>query len=633
MRRTSLFLLIILLVAGGMELTGQAYNSTSVNQRVALVIGNSDYDAGPLLNPENDAKAMASALRKTGFEVLEYINLASPAEMKRAIRDFGRKIQNGGVGLFYYAGHGIQVGGKNYLIPTKAQIFAEEEVEYEGVDVGFVMSQMEIARNRMNIIILDACRNNPFARSWRSAGGGGLAFIDAPAGTLIAYSTAPGKVASDGTGANGLYTEELLKQIQHPGLKIEDVFKNVRVEVLQRSNNMQTPWESSSLVGDFYFIRPETSVADRETLAAENRISENRVKENRVEEFVPKTVETRANAEWKMVNGNYFFYRNGADITGNTRAATVDNDVLLYDASTGKSYVLENYWNIKDQGNHAAKELMTSSNAFWRVNKEKSFWFYIEGEDVSGNIANTYYGQDLLIFDKKSNRYYVMNGYSGSEPGNLYPATSVTSPNQTLWWADQKFYYLVVNGEQIAPKTWNQWKGNNLIVHDETASSSYLLRNYYNNTDQVLRPAEILYSPGLISCSRDNQNQYYLYKNNSGYLMYGPASYSDQDLLVYDTIFQQTLVFQNFLGTQPNVRINATPVYSQSGAVWRRLDNVFYLYIQGVLQVENMVSSAYASNGKDLEVYQISSGITYILKNYTGLNDNILRPAEIKPLQ
>jgi uncharacterized caspase-like protein len=184
MRRTSLILASLLLVYSSVKLTGQGYNAPSVNQRVALVIGNSDYEAGPLLNPENDARAMAAALRQTGFDVMEYINLPSPAEMKRAIRDFGRKIQNGGVGLFYYAGHGIQVGGKNYLIPTKAQIFAEEEVEYEAVDVGFVMSQMEIARNRMNIIILDACRNNPFARSWRSAGTG-LAFINAPAGPGI----------------------------------------------------------------------------------------------------------------------------------------------------------------------------------------------------------------------------------------------------------------------------------------------------------------------------------------------------------------------------------------------------------------------------------------------------------------
>jgi hypothetical protein len=619
MRRTSLILATILLVYSSDKLTGQGYNAPSVNQRVALVIGNSDYDAGPLLNPENDARAMATALRQTGFDVLEYINLPSPAEMKRAIRDFGRKIQNGGVGLFYYAGHGIQVGGKNYLIPTKAQIFAEEEVEYEAVDVGFVMSQMEIARNRMNIIILDACRNNPFARSWRSAGTG-LAFINAPAGTLIAYSTAPGSVASDGTGANGLYTEELLKQMHREGLKLEDVFKSVRLEVLKRSNNMQTPWESSSLVGDFYFIRPE------------NGITETRITETKVEEYVPRIIESRESAEWKMVDGKYYFYLNGMDITKNTTAATVEKDVLLYDRSSNKNYLLKDFWNIKDQNNRAAEELVSRSNAFWRVNKEKLFWFYIEGQDVSAEINNASYGKDFVVFHKNSNRYFVMNRYSDAVPGKLYGATSVFSPNQTLWWADEQYYYLIVNGEQIAPRTWNQWKGNDLVVHDETAASSYLLRDYYNSTDKVLRPAELLFTPGLITCSRDDQNQYYLYKNKTGYPMYGPAAYSGQDLLVYDTIFQQTILFPNFLGTPSNSQITGSPVYSKSGAVWRRQDNIFYLYIQGVLQVENMVSSSYSSNGKDLEVYQNSTGITYILTDYARLNDNTLRPAEVKPL-
>jgi hypothetical protein len=619
MRRTSLILASLLLVYSSVKLTGQGYNAPSVNQRVALVIGNSDYEAGPLLNPENDARAMAAALRQTGFDVMEYINLPSPAEMKRAIRDFGRKIQNGGVGLFYYAGHGIQVGGKNYLIPTKAQIFAEEEVEYEAVDVGFVMSQMEIARNRMNIIILDACRNNPFARSWRSAGTG-LAFINAPAGTLIAYSTAPGSVASDGTGANGLYTEELLKQMRREGLKIEDVFKSVRSEVLKRSNNLQTPWESSSLVGDFYFIRPETG------------ITETTVTETKVEEYIPRVIESRESAEWKTVGGKYFFYLNGMDITKNTTAATVEQDVLLYDRSSNKNYLLKDYWNIKDQSNRAAEELVSRSNAFWRVNKEKMFWFYIEGKDVTTEVAWTNYDKDFVVFHKNSNRYYVMNGFSDAVPGKLYGATSVFSPNQTLWWADEQYYYLMLNGEQIAPRTWNQWKGNDLVVHDETAASSYLLRDYYNSTDKVLRPAELLFTPGLITCSRDDQNQYYLYKNKTGYPMYGPAAYSGQDLLVYDTIFQQTILFPNFLGTPSNSQITGSPVYSKSGAVWRRQDNIFYLYIQGVLQVENMVSSSYSSNGKDLEVYQNSTGITYILTDYARLNDNTLRPAEVKPL-
>jgi len=219
--------------------------------RVALVIGNSNYDESPLPNPVNDAKDMTEALRSLAFEVIYKENLPQN-DMKRAIREFGNKIKNGGVGLFYYAGHGIQVNGKNYLIPIDATITKEEEVEYESVDVGFVLAQMENAKNRMNIVILDACRNNPFARSFRSINRG-LASIDAPSGTLIAYATAPGSVASDGAARNGLYTEELLRSIRMQGLRIEEVFKRVRVAVRDRTQGKQIPWESSSLVGDFTF--------------------------------------------------------------------------------------------------------------------------------------------------------------------------------------------------------------------------------------------------------------------------------------------------------------------------------------------------------------------------------------------
>ncbi|MEW6208628.1 MAG: SUMF1/EgtB/PvdO family nonheme iron enzyme [Acidobacteriota bacterium] len=225
-------------------------------QRVALVIGNSAYRDAPLLNPVNDAKDMSAALRALGFEVIYGENLSQNL-MKRNIRAFGDKIRNGGVGLFYYAGHGIQISGVNYLVPVNAVITKEEEVEYESVDVGLVLAQMENARNRLNIVILDACRNNPFARSFRSTKNG-LASIDAPSGTLIAYATAPGSVASDGgAGRNGLYTEELLRFMQTPDLNIEQVFKRVRIAVQSKTQGKQIPWESSSLVGDFFFSRTQ----------------------------------------------------------------------------------------------------------------------------------------------------------------------------------------------------------------------------------------------------------------------------------------------------------------------------------------------------------------------------------------
>jgi formylglycine-generating enzyme required for sulfatase activity len=207
-----------------------------------------------LRNPVNDARSMAKALSEVGFEVIQKENLTQN-DMKREIQAFGQKLLKGGVGLFYFAGHGMQVSGRNYLIPIGAKIEHEKQVEYEGVDAGAVMTEMDYAKNRLNIVILDACRDNPFARSFRS-GVKGLASLNAPTGTLIAYATAPGSVAGDGPGDNGTYTGELIKAVKTPGLRIEDVFKQVRSAVRESTLGKQVPWESSSLEGDFYFKTP-----------------------------------------------------------------------------------------------------------------------------------------------------------------------------------------------------------------------------------------------------------------------------------------------------------------------------------------------------------------------------------------
>ena len=225
-------------------------------KRVALVVGNAAYKEAPLRNPANDARAMGEALRRAGFDVILRQNLTKP-QLERAIAEFGDKLAGGGdtVGLFFYAGHGMQLRGRNYLIPVDATIANEQRVRIETVDVDLVLEQMQAANVRVSVAILDACRNNPFERRFRSTGGG-LAQMDAPEGTLIAYATAPGTVAADGEGANGLYTAELLRALARPGLKIEEVFKQTRAGVVRASGNAQVPWESSSLTGDFYFNAP-----------------------------------------------------------------------------------------------------------------------------------------------------------------------------------------------------------------------------------------------------------------------------------------------------------------------------------------------------------------------------------------
>lgn len=258
------------------------HESSGDERRIALVIGNSAYTVGPLKNPVNDARAMTQALREVGFEVIHREDLKRE-DMRRAIREFGARIGRGGVGLFYYAGHGVQVRGENYLIPVDARPESADEVDDDGVNATYVLEKMESAGNGMNIVILDACRNNPFTRSFRS-GSDGLASVHAPTGTLIAYATAPGAVASDGgDSGNGVYTQELLKIIRTPGLGIEEVFKRVRVAVRRRTQGRQTPWEASSLEGDFYFSerrRPGASPAPPAEVADVERNDWEKVKDS-----------------------------------------------------------------------------------------------------------------------------------------------------------------------------------------------------------------------------------------------------------------------------------------------------------------------------------------------------------------
>jgi formylglycine-generating enzyme required for sulfatase activity len=226
--------------------------------RVALVIGNGAYQASPLKNPTNDAQAVTQALKNTGFTVYSYSDL-NQKEMKRVINEFGKHIPPGSTALFFYSGHGMQINGLNYLIPIGALIEKEQDVDIEGARADQVLGEMEAARSRLNIVVLDACRDNPYQRSFRSISRG-LATMNAPAGTIVAFSTSPGNVAMDGTGSLGAYTEEFVRNIQTPGLRIEDVFKQTRGAVREKTGGRQIPWESSSIEGEFYFAQSGSTV-------------------------------------------------------------------------------------------------------------------------------------------------------------------------------------------------------------------------------------------------------------------------------------------------------------------------------------------------------------------------------------
>ena len=235
----------------GGSVTTQMQNGTELGKRLALVVGNSNYKTRPLKNPINDANDVSNALKASGFQVID-IRDATLQQMRVGIRQFGDRLINNDVGLVYYSGHGVEVKGRNYFIPVNADIQREDEIADQGLDVSLILEKMNTAGKGVNILIVDACRDDPFGRSFRSSSRG-LAQMDAPRGTIIAYATSPGKVAADGDGRNSPYTKNLVKAMQQPNKPIEQVFKEVRRAVQEETKNQQTPWENTSLSGDFYF--------------------------------------------------------------------------------------------------------------------------------------------------------------------------------------------------------------------------------------------------------------------------------------------------------------------------------------------------------------------------------------------
>lgn len=227
---------------------------TYYEKRVALVIGNANYPGHPLSNPVNDANDIAASLRRLGFEVTTVIN-GTKRQMEEAVSNLRKSINSESVALFYYAGHGIQKDGRNYLVPVDAEMRDASDVEYACTDMNRVLSNMESSGCTRNIVVMDACRDNPFERSWtRGLGTRGLSNIGAaPDGTIILYSTNPGEVALDGQGRNSPYAQAFLQALDIPGLGIYEFYQEVSTMVKQNTNNSQKPWMVTNYNGQFYF--------------------------------------------------------------------------------------------------------------------------------------------------------------------------------------------------------------------------------------------------------------------------------------------------------------------------------------------------------------------------------------------
>ncbi len=247
--------------------------------RVALVVGNANYETKKLKNARNDAELMARTLKDVGFDVLTVFD-GDAAAMRAAVTEFGRRLKvPDTVALFYYAGHGVQADGENYLVPLAANIFDMTEVALNSLSLGDVLKTMARSESRMNLVVLDACRDNPFAATTRAIAQGGLAPVVAPSGTLIGYATAPGQVARDGEGENSPYSAALAANISVAGLTLEEVFRNARRRVIDVTSGRQVPWEHSSLIGEFFF-RPKppgpqsSEIRHESPVGADARLSE-----------------------------------------------------------------------------------------------------------------------------------------------------------------------------------------------------------------------------------------------------------------------------------------------------------------------------------------------------------------------
>lgn len=238
-------------------------------QRVALVIGNANYRNAPqLANPDDDAQSIAQFLNSAGFEVVAATDLTQD-DMLRVVQDFSAKVASRGpntVAMVYYAGHGVQLAGENYLVPVDAKVSSPTELVNNSVRLVDVMSTLETIPSRMRIVILDACRNNPFPEV--NDAGRGLAIVDAPNGSIVGYSTAPGTEALDGTDGHSPYTQAFLKVAREPNVPIEQLFKRVRLQVNQTTSGAQIPWESSSLTSDFTFFGDTAVAANRAPVKA-----------------------------------------------------------------------------------------------------------------------------------------------------------------------------------------------------------------------------------------------------------------------------------------------------------------------------------------------------------------------------
>jgi hypothetical protein len=507
LKQKTLFLIVLFV-----SLLCASQSLVAKQNRVALVIGNASYKDAPLDNPRNDATDMANKLKKFGFEVEKLID-ANERSMKRAINRFGKKLQQKNtVGLFYFAGHGVQVKGNNYLLPIGADINSEADVEFEAVNAARVLSQMSLADNGLNMLILDACRNNPYARSFRSSTRG-LARMEAPSGSLILYATSPGNVAADGTGRNGLFTEKLMKSMDKQGLKIEDVFKQTAIAVSQASGKQQVPYIEGVILGNFYFQGDVTiSKPNIVTVPAPKPINYSRSTENLFWESVQEDPSKEMyEAYLKEYPTGYY-----------ARIAKIK--LKRYTAKPTKTYTSKSSTATKTTTPKYTSVNKRSTDYKCRRSKDGYYFYNKQGKNISTSkgIVGNKSGIDHLVYDENTGTQYICEGYYNFEKKDDNPkitAKVVYSASDVYCRRGKDGYYIFDGSDDISGKEKDKIiahkVGNDHMVIDKTTGKQYLCKNYYKQKKQDSNPflvTDVLTSSNGIYCKR-GKDGYYLFDN------------------------------------------------------------------------------------------------------------------------
>ncbi len=406
--------------------------------RVAIVIGVKNYKhVAPLENTLNDAMDMSKTLKTKGFKVIEVFEPQTKRQMQESIIQYFKQIKQNTVGLVFYAGHGVQVDGVNYLIPAGANPMIKADLEDQCMSMDYVMSAIEEAGNPLNIFIMDACRNNPF-RSFSRSAGRGLNMVNAPKGSYVVYSTKPGAVASDGTGRNGLFTSKLLKYINTPGLNIEQVFKKVAGDVSTESGGDQRPWISSDYTDDFYFVKGKPKQEQKPEIVPV-------VKDEPVVENEPIVIKTKNPAEaiveagFEFANKNWEMY----PVTGERGDCKIEA-FAGSETSTDKDGHLTSkinrseYWGGECKNGFLNGFVLMNVYGDKKVVRENILAYFVDGR-----IAYPF----IRTWLKDDNQLFV----GIEEPGKSYGCVYSGDHN----WSDYKSYYpkctwiKEVFGEQI----------------------------------------------------------------------------------------------------------------------------------------------------------------------------------------